>query len=183
MGSHYSSATTNMKVILALCLLGAANAGVLPLTYTQGVIPANQGVFTTGLVSQNPSVVTYTAGATIPQTAGVVRYSNVVPSNVGLTNIVSNNVPVIPYTGAGVVPYTGAGVVPYTGAGVVPYTGAGVVPYTGAVALPATTYIQTPTQGQYVAKTLGSEHVAPLPQGSANIASHHINLEKAPGTA
>jgi hypothetical protein len=37
-------------------------------------------------------------------------------------------------------------------------------------------------QGGYVAATRGSVHTAPLPAGSAAIASHHINTAPAPGT-
>jgi len=37
-------------------------------------------------------------------------------------------------------------------------------------------------QAGYVAATRGSVHTAPLPAGSAAIASHHINTAPAPGT-
>ncbi|XP_066951531.1 uncharacterized protein [Macrobrachium rosenbergii] len=88
-----------------------------------------------------------------------------------------------PYT-AGVLPYT-AGVIP--SAGILPFSG-GVLPTTYSV-LP-TTYVAAPqiqtvqasvVAPGYVAKTPGSEHVAPLPAG-LGYASHHINLAKAPGT-
>ncbi|XP_066951532.1 uncharacterized protein [Macrobrachium rosenbergii] len=87
---------------------------------------------------------------------------------------------VIPLTyNAGVIPYTG--VVPQA-AGFLPIN-TGIIPQAGII--PGITTYQVsavaPAPG-YVAKTLGSEHVAPLPAGSANFASHHINVAKAPGT-
>merc|ERR1712121_488351 len=117
MGSHFSSKTDKMKVILALCFLGAASAAVIPLTYTSGIVP---------------------------QAAGY-----------------------IPYNSPGIIPYTG-------GAFPTVYTGTPIVStYQVAAINPV---------GGYVAKTLGNEHWAPLPAGSANFASHHINMAKAPGT-
>ncbi|XP_064082127.1 uncharacterized protein LOC135198480 [Macrobrachium nipponense] len=102
-----------------------------------------------------------------------------------------------PYT-AGVLPYSG-GVIPSGGilplsAGVLPTT-YGALPTTYS-ALPTTygvlptTYVAAPqiqtvqasvVAPGYVAKTPGSEHIAPLPAG-LGYASHHINLAKAPGT-
>ncbi|XP_066951869.1 uncharacterized protein [Macrobrachium rosenbergii] len=95
---------------------------------------------------------------------------------------------VIPLTyNAGVIPYTGVvpqatGFLPIN-TGIIPQ--AGIIPQTYSVGTPALTTYQVsavaPAPG-YVAKTLGSEHVAPLPAGSTSFASHHINVAKAPGT-
>jgi len=82
----------------------------------------------------------------------------------------------------GVLPYS-AGIIPYT-AGALPAVNYGVLPTTYVA--PQTIQLQ-PVQTNvvapgYVARTPGSEHVAPLPSG-LGYASHHINLAKAPGTA
>lgn len=60
----------------------------------------------------------------------------------------------------------------------------GVRPYVFTAYQPAMPYsaVYTPVvQPGYVAKTPGAEHYAPLPEGLA-YASHHINVNKAPGT-
>ncbi|XP_068207617.1 uncharacterized protein [Palaemon carinicauda] len=93
----------------------------------------------------------------------------------------------IPLTyNAGVIPYRGAfpqatGFLPIS-TGVIPNQPSLGLPATYSLGAPAfTTYQVAPAPG-YVAKTLGSEHIAPLPAGSANFASHHINVARAPGT-
>lgn len=48
-------------------------------------------------------------------------------------------------------------------------------------AAPAAVSYSAAVQPGYVAKTKGSEHYAPLPEG-LGYASHHINLQNAPGT-
>ncbi|XP_068207616.1 uncharacterized protein [Palaemon carinicauda] len=94
----------------------------------------------------------------------------------------------IPMTyNAGMIPQA-TGFLPMTPmtAGMIPNQPSMILPATYSLGTPAFTTYQVsaavaPAPG-YVAKTLGSEHVAPLPAGSANFASHHINVAKAPGT-
>lgn len=63
-------------------------------------------------------------------------------------------------------------------------TPGGISPYGIPAYKPAMAYspVYTPfVQPGYVAKTPGAEHYAPLPEG-LGYASHHINVNKAPGT-
>ncbi|KAK3857224.1 hypothetical protein Pcinc_036507 [Petrolisthes cinctipes] len=55
------------------------------------------------------------------------------------------------------------------------------IPYIGNVFPPHYNYNPAVIQPGYVAKTLGAEHYAPLPEG-LGYASHHINVAPAPGS-
>lgn len=66
----------------------------------------------------------------------------------------------------------------------VPYVSPAITPYKFPAYQPAVvpySVVANPIAPGYVAKTRGAEHYAPLPEGLA-YASHHINVNPAPGT-
>ncbi|XP_042883348.1 sulfur globule protein CV3-like [Penaeus japonicus] len=65
-----------MKAVLVLCLLGAASAAVVPLTYTAGTYPFGAGVlpYTGGVLPYTGGVLPYTGGV-LPYTGSVLPYT------------------------------------------------------------------------------------------------------------
>ena len=150
----------------------SSNAAV-PLVYR-----TNPTVFTTGAVSapvvysaSNP-VVYSTSAASVASPIVYRTSNNIIPSVYSFSSSPSISTFPVSYSSSSFVPTSYKFTSP-----VQTVVAPAVVPQPSPVVYSAAPEIEP----GYVAKTPGSEHLADLPVG-LGYASHHINLQKAPGT-